>query len=109
MAIAVGLTLFATLLVVGGFMFSCKSRRPKLFKVGASVTATGMMLLWLLPLWLVSTERGDWAMPMFIAVLFVAVSVLGGGLQLMRRACGAPEETANDRLLDDFLRQNALP
>ena len=109
MAIAVGLSLLAALLAFVGFWYSHKSRRPQLFKTGASLAALGIMLLWLLPLWLVGTERGAWAMPMFIAVLFVAVSVLGGGLQLMRRACGAPEVTANDGLFDDFLRQNDLP
>jgi uncharacterized membrane protein len=109
MEIAIGLSLLAALLVLAGFKFSVKSRRPRLFKTGASVAATGIVLLWLLPFWLFGTDRGDWAMPMFIGVLFVAVSVLGGGLQLMRRASGGPEETENDRLFDDFLRQNDLP
>lgn len=109
MAIAIGLSLLAALLVFAGFKFSVKSRRPTLFKMGASVAATGIVLLWSLPLWLLSAERGVWAMPMLIAVLFVAVSALGGGLQLMRRACGAPDETADDRLFNDFLRQNDLP
>ena len=109
MEIAIGLSLLAALLVLAGFRFSVKSRRPTLFKTGASVAATGIMLLWLLPLWLLGGERGVWEMPMFIGVLIVAVSVLGGGLQLMRRACGGQEETPNDRLFDDFLRQNDLP
>ena len=107
--IPVGMSLLAALLVFVCFRFSGKSRRPKLFKTGAIVTALGIMLLWLLPLWLTSADRGEWGMPMFVGVLIVAVSVLGGGLHLMRRACGAPEETVNDRLYDDFLRQNDLP
>ena len=109
MEISILLSLLAALLVLAGFKFSAKSRRPRLFRTGASVTATGIMLLWLLPFWLLGAERGVWAMPLLIGVLFVAVSVLGGGLELMRRACGGKAETANDRLFDDFLRQNDLP
>lgn len=109
MAIAIGLSLIAALLLFAGFKFSVKSRRPKLFRTGANLAATGIMLLWLLPSWLFSADRGGWEMPMMVAILIVAVSVLGAGLQLMRRAWGGQEETANDHLFDDFLRQNDMP
>ena len=107
--IAVGLSGLAALFVLAGLSLSAKSRRPRLFKAGAFVTALGLLLLWMLPLWLFSADRGIWAMPMFIAALFAAVSVLGLGLQLVGRACGAAEETAAGRQFDDFLRQNHLP
>lgn len=103
------LTLLALLVVVAGFRFSDRSRRPRLLRVGAATAAVGLMLLWLLPMWLLSADRGAWAMPMFVGVMFVSVSVLGLGIQLVARACGAREETAFDRSFDDFLRQNDLP
>jgi hypothetical protein len=107
--IAGGLSGLAALVVFGGLRLSGKSRRPRLFKAGAFVSALGLMLLWILPLWLFSADRGIWAMPMFIAALLAAASVLGLGLQLIGRACGAPEETAAGRQFDDFLGQNDLP
>jgi hypothetical protein len=107
--IAVGLSGLAALVVFAGLRLSGKSRRPRLFKAGVFVAALGLMLLWMLPLWLISADRGIWAMPMFIAALFAAVSVLGLGLQFIGRACGVPEETAAGRQFDDFVRQNDLP
>lgn len=107
--IPVGMSLLAALLVFASFKLSDRAPRPRLLRIGACVTALGLTLLWLLPWWLFSTDIGVWAMPMFIGVLFVAVSVLGGGLQLMRRATGAREETVNDYLFDDFVRHNDLP
>jgi Na+-transporting NADH:ubiquinone oxidoreductase subunit NqrB len=107
--IPLGLSVLALLLVFAGLGFSGNSRRPGLFRIGAIVAALGLMLLWVLPVWLFSADRGLWAMPMFIGVLVVAVSVLGAGLQLMARACGAREESAADRLFDDFVRHNELP
>lgn len=109
MMIPVGLSLLAALLVLASFKLSARAPRPGLLRIGACVTALGITLLWVLPWWLVSADRGAWAMPMFIGVLFVAVSVLGGGLQLMRRATGARAETVNDHLFDDFVRHNELP
>ena len=103
------LTLLAALVLFAGFQFSGKSSRPKLLRIGAAAAAAGLMLLWVLLWWLLSADRGAWAMPMFIGVMFVAVSVLGLGVQLMARACGAPEETAFDRSFDDFVRHNDLP
>lgn len=107
--IAVGLSLAATLLVLASFALSARSRRPKLLRIGACVAAFGTVLLWVLPWWLFREDRGVWAMPMFIGVLFVAVSVLGIGIQLMARAAGAREEAAFDRSFDDFVRHNDLP
>ncbi len=107
--IVVVLTILALAVLVGGFHFSDKSGRPKLLRIGGATAAAGLMLLWLLPMWLLSADRGAWAMPMFIGVLFVAVSVLGLGIQLVARACGAPEQSLNDRLFDDFIRNNDLP
>ncbi len=107
--IAAILTVLALLIVAGGFRFSRKSRRPKLLRVGAAVTGLGVVLLWLLPLGLFSVDRGVWAMPMLVAALFVAGSVLALGIQLIARACGAPEPSRNDMLFNDFIRHNDLP
>ena len=104
-----GLTLLAALVLFAGFRFSGKSSRPKLLRIGATIAAAGLVLLWVLPLWLMSADRGAWGMPMFVGVMFVAISVLGLGMQLVARACGAPEETAFDRAFDDFVRHNDLP
>lgn len=106
--IPIGMSILAVLLVFASFKFSHKAPRPGLLRFGAFVIALGLTLLWLLPWWLVSTDWGAWAMPMFIAVLVVAISVLGLGLQLGARACGAREETAFDRSFDEFVRHNDL-
>lgn len=103
------LTLLALLVLIGGLRFSHRSRRPRLMRTGAALAAAGLMLLWLLPMWLFSADRGAWAMPMFIGVMFVAVSVLGLGIRLAARACGEPEETAFDTAFEDFVRHNDLP
>ena len=107
--IPIGLSLLAALLVFASLKLSTRAPRPGLLRIGACVTALGITLLWLLPWWLLSTDRGAWAMPMFIGVLVVAVSVLGGGLQVMRLATGARAETVNDYLFDDFVRHKDLP
>ena len=107
--IVIVLTLLALAVLAGGFQFSDRSARPKLLRIGTATAAAGLMLLWLLPMWLLSADRGAWALPMFIGVLFVAVSVLGLGIQLVARACGAPEQSLNDRLFEDFIRHNDLP
>jgi hypothetical protein len=59
--------------------------------------------------WVFSADRGVWAMPLFIAALFVPVSLLGLGIQLMGRACGAREEGHGDTLFENFLTQNDRP
>lgn len=103
------LMLLAALVLFTGFYFSGKSSRPKLLRIGAATAAAGLMLLWVLPWWLFSADRGAWAMPMFIGVMIVAVSVLGLGVQLTARPCGAREETAFDRSFDEFVRHDDLP
>lgn len=107
--IPLGMSLLAALVLAGGLRWAGKAKRPKLLKIGAGLAAGGIMLLWLLPWLLFSKDRGAWAMPMFIAASFVAVSVLGVGLQLMARACGAREVTRGDQLFEDFVRHNDLP
>ena len=109
MLIAGLLSLVAAAVLLGGFLFSSRTRRPKLFRSGAALTSAGLILLWALPYWLFRTDRAEWAMPMFIGVMFVAVSVLGLGLQLMARASGAREPTHNDQMFEDFVRHNDLP
>ncbi len=107
--IPAGLSLLAAVVIFACFRLSARSRRPKVLRIGGSITAFGITLLWVLPWWLLSADRGNWAMPMFIGVMFVAVSVLGAGIQLIARACGAAAQTHNDRLFDDFIRHNDLP
>ena len=107
--IAIVLSVVAALLVLGGLRYSGKSQRPRLLQVGTVVAALGIMLLWVLPWWLLSADRGPWAMPMFVGSLFVAVSILGGGLQLMRRACGVSDDSPEGGVFEDFVRQNHLP
>ena len=107
--VVVGLTLLASLLVFIGVRFADRSRKPKLFRIGSMTAASGLMLLWICLWWVFSANRGMWAMPMFIAALLVPVSVLGLGIELMARACGAREETHFDRVFDDFIRQNDHP
>lgn len=107
--IPAGLAILAAVVVFATFRLSGRSLRPKLLRIGGSITAVGITLLWVLPWWLLSSDRGIWAMPMFIGVMFVAVSVLGAGIQLIARACRGPAEKDNDRLFEDFIRHNDLP
>ena len=107
--IPAGLTLLAAIVLLGGFSFSARAKRPKLLRIGACLSATGIMLLWLLPWWLFRADTGVWAMPAFIGAMFVAVSFLALGLQLMARACGAREESRNEQLLSEFMQRNDLP
>lgn len=104
-----GLTGIASLIVFVGIRFADRSNKPKLFRIGSITAATGIMLLWIAMWWLLSADRGIWAVPMFLAALFVPISLLGLGIQLMARACGQREESHADRVFDDFLRQNDLP
>ncbi|HYE28910.1 MAG TPA: hypothetical protein VEA61_11865 [Allosphingosinicella sp.] len=104
-----GLTLLALTIVAVGFRFSRSSRRPTLLRGGAVTTAFGLILLWLLPFSVFRVDTGLWAMPIFVAALLAAGSVLGLGLQLMARACGEQEDSRNDTLFDDFVRHNELP
>ena len=103
-----GLIVLAALLVFIGVKFAQGRKSPKLFRAGAFIAAAGITLLWLLPWWLFSTDRGDWAMPIFIGAFFVSVSFLGLGIQLIAHSCGAREESHGDALFEDFLRQNDL-
>ena len=107
--IAAGLTALALLVVFIGIRFADRSNKPKLFRAGSFVAASGIMLLWIAIGWVASADWGVWTMPMFIAALFVPVSLLGLGIQLMARACGARDESRNDQLLADFVRHNDLP
>ncbi len=100
------LTLLAALTVFVGRRFAHKSNRPRLFSIGAYTTAAGFMLLWICLGWIFSTDRGIWALPLFIAGVFVPVSFLGLGLQLMARACGAREEDHFDRFFSELVRRN---
>ena len=109
LVIPLGMSLLAALVLLGGLRWAGKAKRPRLLKIGAGLAAAGIMLLWLLPWLLFSEDRGAWAMPMFIAALFVAVSVLGAGLQSMARACGAREATRGDQLFEDFVRHTTFP
>ena len=104
-----GLTLLAMTIVAIGFRLSRASPRPTLLRAGTATTAVGLILLWLLPFWVFRVDSGLWAMPIFVAALLVAGSVLGLGLQLTARACGAREDIRNDALFDDFVRHNGLP
>jgi lipopolysaccharide export LptBFGC system permease protein LptF len=107
--IPICLTLLSVAFVIGGFHLSRRSCRPKLLRAGAVITAVGLLLLWVLPWWLFNRVTSEWTLPLFIAILFVSISVLGLGLQLIARACGAREQSQSDRLLDDFSRLNDLP
>lgn len=107
--IVAGLTALALLIVLISFRFADRSRKPKLFRIGSITAASGIMFLWIAIGWVASADWGDWGMPVFIASLLVPVSMLGLGIQLMARACGAREASHNDRLLEDFVRQNDLP
>ena len=104
-----GLTLLAGVLVFIGFRFGHRSGNPKLFRIGSITAAAGLMLLWVSLAWVLSADRGVWAMPLFVAALFVPLSLLGLGLQLMARASGSRDETAFDRSFEDFVRHNDLP
>lgn len=103
------LTVLAMSLVGIGMRFAGKTGRPALFKAGAFIAAVGLMLLWLLPWWVIARDDAEWAMPLFIAALFVAVSVLGGGLSTMARAATGKEASRTDDLVDNFIRLNELP
>jgi hypothetical protein len=102
------LTFLAALLVVIGLRFAERSSIPTLFRVGAFTAAAGLMLLWIGFWWVFSVDRGVWAMPLFIAALFIPISLLGLGLQLMARACGVREESHNEQLFSEFVRRNDL-
>ena len=107
--IPAGLTLLALLVAGLGVRLAHKARRPRLLKSGAIIAGTGLMLLWLLPWWAISQHAGAWSMPLMVAALFVAVSVLGGGLSAMARAATGKAETREDHLFHDFVQLNDLP
>ena len=103
------LTLLALTVAIIGVRLAGKYRRPRLFKAGAFIAAAGLMLLWLLTWWVISRDAGAWAMPLFVAALFVAVSVLGAGLSTMARAATGKAESRADQLAQDFITLNDLP
>ena len=103
------LTLLALIVAGIGVRLAGKYRRPTLFKAGAFIAAAGLMLLWLLPWWVIARDDAEWAMPLFVAALFVAVSVLGGGLGTMARVATGKESSRTDDLVEDFIRLNDLP
>lgn len=100
------LTLLAALTVFVGKRFAHKSNRPRLFRIGAYTTAAGFMLLWICLGWVFSADRGVLTLPLFIAGMFVPVSCLGLGIQLMGRACGEREEGHFDRFFSELVRRN---
>jgi hypothetical protein len=102
------LTLLAALFVFTGVRFAKRMKEPRTFRTGSFVAAAGLMLLWISSGWFVSADHGIWAVPLFFAALFVPVSVLGVGLQLMARACGQRDPTEADRVFEDILRRNAV-
>lgn len=103
------LTALAALLLFVGLRFAGRSGRPRLFRIGSMTAAAGLMLLWIAIWWVLSENRGIWAMPMFVAALIVPVSLLGLGIRLMARAHGEPEPGHADTVFEDFVRQNDLP
>ena len=108
MGIVAILSGLALLLVFIGVRFADRAKKPRLFRIGSMTAASGLMLLWIALWWLSSADRGDWALPMFIAAVFVPVSLLGLGIQLMARACGDRQETHNEELFREFLTRNDL-
>ena len=104
--IPAGLTLLALVLAWLGLS---RARGSMLFRAGALAASIGLVLLWVLPLWLLRGESGDWALPLFVGTLFVPVSLLGAGLQAMRYASGGGHDTPADRLFEDLIRHNDLP
>ncbi len=103
------LTVLALIVAAAGMQFAGKTRRPSLFKAGAILAAVGLMLLWLLPWWAISRDAGEWAMPLMVATLVVAVSVLGGGLSTMARAATGKDESPADKIVQDIITLNDLP
>ena len=103
------LTVIALVVAVAGTRSAGRFRRPALFKAGAVIAAVGLMLLWLLPWWVIARDAAEWAMPLFVAALFVAISVLGAGLSAMARAATGKEASRTDDLVEDFIRLNDLP
>ncbi|HEU5286276.1 MAG TPA: hypothetical protein VFU20_07185 [Sphingomicrobium sp.] len=92
-----------------GFRSAHRFKRPALFKTGAIVAAVGLMLLWLLPWWAIARDAGAWAMPLMVAALVVAVSVLGAGLSTMARAATGNQDSPADRIVQDIITLNDLP
>ena len=107
-SIPFGLTFLSAAIILVGFRLSARAMRPKLLRAGVVTTAAGLTLLWVLPVWLFDDLAGEWGLPVFIGAMFVAVSVLALGLQLVARACGAPEESGMDRILHDLATHNDL-
>ena len=103
------LTLLALLVAGIGMRFAVKSQRPALIKAGAFITAVGLMLLWLLPWWAIAQNSNEWAMPLMVAALVVAVSMLGCGLSTMARAATGNAESRTDQLVQDIATLNDLP
>ena len=71
--------------------------------------AIGLVLLWILPVWVMHADTGAWDMILFIAALFVAGSVIGGGLDAMHRATLAQEEGPVGELVEKLFRENHWP
>lgn len=99
MVIVGGMTLLAVLVAWIGLALSSRFRRPGLFKIGALSVSAGLMLLWMSVWWVSTRDFGAWAMPAFIAALFVPISMVGAGLGAMRLASTGQSETEFDRIL----------
>ena len=96
------LTLIAVLVAVFGSRFAARAGRPRMFRIGAFLSAVGLMLLWLLPWWVVTQKAGAWAMPLVVGAFVVAGSVLGGGLRAMATASTGKTESQVDRIVEDL-------
>ena len=79
-----------------------------MFRAGALVSAAGVMLLWILPGLAIAQKAGIWSMPLTVGALFVAVSVLGGGMRLMATAATGRADSNADKIVDDLAYLNDL-
>ena len=97
------LTLVAAAVLVGGLRRAPRSRQPTAFRAGIVATALGVVCLWALPLAVIGlVERRDLQMLLLLGALFVAASLLGGGLNMLRLAGQSPREAARAALWDDL-------
>lgn len=79
-----------------------RCRRPGRFRAGVIATALGLVCLWLLPASVALTVGdSDVELLLLIGALIISGSLLGGGLEAIRRANNTPGDDSWDTWWDD--------
>ena len=80
--------------LIGGLPFSKRFRRPVRFKTGVGLVTAALVTFW--PLQYAAGffdfRFWEWNMILHVAAFVFSVSLLGAGLEMMRRANNTPQD-----------------